>query len=344
MGRQQLKKRASDVASSQAASQQGPPASKKFVPTKEQLRGAVVDKGPVRGDNKVHFYLLGFCASLEPYGPPFADEPGMSVRMMCGTRPSPIFDFKRVLSQYCENVAASQDWPASYEELEEFLRFKFAYSDGRDLDETNLFKKNAVTCYMPALAEVFQEWFITLEDFFSWRANESPFELRCDLPTIVVHNVAGLTLDLKDDKSFTCPVEILEASDPACRDGAVTITDVPPPVYPKRMVIWQLATCTETAVDLTILGNCRPFASALNEANVACKQLKRDVSDQYFEKFYVLHDYDLSTEEKRNFILQKLMTEIFRKVPIVLRIDGPLKGKGEALRLALEALDNVFPC
>ena len=89
-----------------------------FRPSKAALRGATIDTVPVY-DDKVHCYILQYCSSMEVYGAPCLAEAGVSVRMVCNSRPSPLYDLKKAMTRYCELLCASQEWPANFDGVEE---------------------------------------------------------------------------------------------------------------------------------------------------------------------------------------------------------------------------------
>ena len=73
---------------------------------------------------------------------------------------------------------------------------------------------------------------------------------------------------------------------------------------------------------MTITGNCRPFASGFSTKRIPCKSLKRNAGDAYYEKFYVLHDYKVETEDHIDFVLKDIVTEVLKNVPVALRVEG----------------------
>ena len=348
MGRAQLKKFTAKVDVSTARSSGRQPG----FPSKEQLRGASVDLKDSAADGRVHFHLISYCTSLEPYGAPWTDEAGLSVRMLCETKPNPLFDLKNSMDKYCEYINKTQQWPGNFEELQNFYRFRFVYTDGTDQDGCGLFRRNAVTCYMPATAEIVQEWLVLMEDFISWRWTTEVKGSGGELPAIVIHNRADLPLELSDSENFKCSVTVEEAEDTGSHAAAgqgsgsymgVRSVDVPPPVYPKRNVVWYLASNSEKEIDVTITGNCRAFAQGLNAAGVPCKLLKKNDSDPYYEKYYVLHDYDLTSAKATEFLLKDVLEGVFKSVPIAVRVAGPLTGEAQDFHKVLKGLPNIFP-
>ena len=338
MGRAQLKKFTAKVDVSTARSSGRQPG----FPSKEQLRGASVDLKDSAADGRVHFHLISYCTSLEPYGAPWTDEAGLSVRMLCETKPNPLFDLKNSMDKYCEYINKTQQWPGNFEELQNFYRFRFVYTDGTDQDGCGLFRRNAVTCYMPATAEIVQEWLVLMEDFISWRWTTEVKGSGGELPSIVVHNRARLPLDLSDKENFTCSVKV---SPTAAGQGSssymgVRSVDVPPPVTPLMNLIWHLAATSGDKIDLTITGNTSAFAQGLRAAAVPMKMLR---SGAFYRAFYVLHDYALTSAKAREFLLKDLVEGVFKSVPIAVRVAGPLTGEAQAFHKALRGLPNVFP-
>ena len=71
--------------------------------------------------------------------------------------------------------------------------------------------------------------------------------------------------------------------------------------------------------------------------------MKKNESDPYYEKYYVLHDYALTSAKAREFLLKDLVEGVFKSVPIAVRVAGPLTGEAQAFHKALRGLPNVFP-
>ena len=103
---------------------------------------------------------------------------------------------------------------------------------------------------------------------------------------------------------------------------AFRVTDVSPPVYPKRFVVLQVESEKATHMDITITGNCKPFAGGLSEQSVASKALKLNASDTYYERFYTLHDLRIGKEKVQQFIFKDLFMDVFGCCPIVLKVKG----------------------
>ena len=311
-------------------------------PSRDQFRGASVDHKNSAADNRLHLHLIAYCTSLEPYGAPWKDEPGLSVRMVCGAKRNTLLDLEKAMDAYCAFVKQSQEWPGTFKELQKLYRFRFVATLPHPQDECGLWRPYACTCYMPGRPEVVQAWLVLMDDFFSWRWTKADFSFRCELPSIVVHNRARLPLDLSDKENFTCSVKV---SPTAAGQGSssymgVRSVDVPPPVTPLMNLIWHLAATSGDKIDITITGNTSAFAQGLRAAAVPRKTLR---SDAFYRSFYVLHDYALTSAKAREFLLKDLVEGVFKSVPIAVRVAGPLTGEAQAFHKALRGLPNVFP-
>ena len=236
-----------------------------------------------------------------------------------------------------------QECPANFDGLEELHHFRYPYSDGTDVDATHLIKKKAVTCYLIASTSEITDWLMLLDDFFNWR-NKEDNDDRMELPSIVVHNRSSVKLVIEDASEFSCPIEFLSEENGGSEAGDVRVVDVPPPVYPKRNVVITLAAGLGQNVDLTITGNCKPFANGFSAKRITCKSLKRSVADAYYEKFYVLHEYKVETNAHIDFLLKDIITGVLKNAPIAWRVEGNFTGTSAELRDRLQALSNVYPC
>ena len=149
---------------------------------------------------------------------------------------------------------------------------------------------------------------------------------------------SNTNIEFAEDVKFTCDLEVQSGPQEVAK-----ITDVSPPVYPKRFVILQIASETEGYVDITFTGNCRPFQSELAAKKIPVKRLKRNATDMYFENFYTLLEYKVDTQAKRDFILKDIVENAFHGCPVVMQIGG--EGfTGTALQLleALKEMPQIF--
>ena len=313
-----------------------------WFPSKADLRGAVADPIQRIGDGKVHIYLLPYCKNMEPYGPPFREGPGLCCRMFCAGKPSPLFDFRKKMGEFVASINEEGNivnFPKSIEELEELYKYKFVYSNGDDQDKTGLMKRNAIACYINNEHQIVQDFLLLIDDFMHWRAKNDDGGMALTIPEIIVHNHTGDDITPDETIDLQCPFTVVTGG----TDDGIKITDVPPPVYPKRFVIMRILSEKPTHVDITIYGNCKPFASRMAFKNIPAKSLKLDDNDVYYEKFYTLHDYEIGNVSKEDFILKSVLKEIFEESPIVLQVaGGTFHGAASDFLDKIKALKNVF--
>ena len=159
------------------------------------------------------------------------------------------------------------------------------------------------------------------------------------IPEIMIHNCTGTDITPDKSVSFQCPVTIITSN---TYDG-IKITDVPPPVFPKRFVIMRIESEKPKHVDMTIYGNCRPFSSRMAAKQIPVKTLKLDNNDPYFEKFYILHDYEVGDANKEDFVLKEVIKEVFEESPVVLKVVGAtFHGAASDFLDKLKAMGNVY--
>ena len=220
--------------------------------------------------------------------------------------------------------AKDGEYPKTWDDLTNLYGFKFQYSDGNDADGTGLMVKNATAFYMNSKEEVLKEWIILFEKMMVWRVEEyKDADVGAILPDILIHNETEFDIGFDDAVEFKCRVGI-EPIAPGSK-LAVRAVDVPPPVYPKRMVVFAFQSESGNHVDLTVMGNCKPFASELAAKRVPVKKLKKRETDVYFDSFYVIHDYKIDTAEKKDYILEELMKDVFGFCPIYVKVSGGLR-------------------
>ena len=309
-------------------------------PSKADLRGGTVETSYSAGpsDGKLHLYFLPYCEDMGVYGSPFSEGKGVCCLMKFAQRPSPLFNFRVVAGKYASAMSEERDFPKTVEGLENLYQYKFVYSDGEDFDNTGLTKKNSIAMFMNLTKEVMMDFVLMLEDLIAWRVNSYDGDTEpVQIPIVVVHNGTNIEMKLDDDVETTCKTEFAEGV-----DSDVRVTEVPPPVYPKRFVVIQFESDKETHVDLTIKGNLKPYANALAQKRVPMKIFKVNPEDVYPEKFYTLHDFKITEEESKLFVLNDLLVEAFGKCPVVLNIKGDgFKGAASELLDRMKGLDFV---
>ena len=288
-------------------------------------------------------YIMPYCKDMVVYGEPFEEGPGACVRMVFIGRPSPLYGIRAALNAFCESMRVSQDFAGSVTELEDTYHFKLVYSDGTDVDDTGLLVKYAIAAYMKLDVERVREWLAMIDSFLAWRAAgeyHGDNGAVSEKPTMAVHNMAGLDTRSITLERTSCPFEI-EGEVEHC---PVLITDVPPPVYPKRFVIMKVDASGSDKVDIVISGNCKPFAPGLAAKRVPCKSLKRDPADEYAEKFYTLFDFDVAAAENVKLVTESLLEEVFVGSPVILRAPsgGPSEGPAAEFIKTLKECINVL--
>ena len=243
--------------------------------------------------------------------------------------PSPLFGVRAALNAFCEAMSVQQRFAGSIAKLEELYHFKLTYSDGMDVDDTGLLQKYALAAYMKLDASRVKEWIAPMDNYIAWRASgeyHGDNGVKTDKPGLAIHNLAGLKADDISLETSHCPIEEL-ADSSQC---PVSITDVPPPVYPKRFAIMKIEFGATSLVDIVISGNCKPFAPGLASKRIPCKALKKDPADEYAEKFYTLFDLDVAAAENVKLVVDSLLDEVFVGSPVVVRMpnepgEGPAK-------------------
>ena len=239
--------------------------------------------------------------------------------------PNPMYMFTKLAGEFCTacHEKNPEDYPKTWDDLCNLYGFKFVYSDGVDADETGLMVKNATAFYMNLKEEVLKDFISLFEAVMVWRVESYvDADAGATLPDIVIHNGTQFDISFDDSVEFKCDVEITSIA-PGTKQG-VRAVDVPPPVYPKRFVVFFFEAIDGNHVDLTIMGNCKPFAQDIASKRVPMKKVKKKDTDVYFEVFYTVHDYKIDSLEKKNFILKELVDEVFGFCPIYVKVSGGL--------------------
>ena len=96
----------------------------------------------------IQFHLFAYGKDMSIFGPPFANNPGVQMRVIYKRRPSPFYMMTEKMQEYCACVGKNSEYPKSLRELEETYRFKWIFFGDKDADNTNLMVKNSLAFYL----------------------------------------------------------------------------------------------------------------------------------------------------------------------------------------------------
>ena len=95
----------------------------------------------------IQFHLFAYGKDMSIFGPPFANNPGVQMRLIFKKRPNPFYMMTEKMQEYCACVGKNAEYPQSFRELEEAYRFKWIFFGDKDIDNTNLMAKNSLAFY-----------------------------------------------------------------------------------------------------------------------------------------------------------------------------------------------------
>ena len=132
----------------------------------------------------------------------------------------------------------------------------------------------------------------------------------------MIHVARGLPLEF-DPKADELQCEFTVHVDSECQ---MSVFDLPPPVFPQRIVTMTFEPVSANHVHVVFGGNTRPFQNGFVTMKIKGQAYKVDPSDQYSENFRVICDVDTSkTQECIDYMTEILGEKCLQSSPIIVR-------------------------
>ena len=137
-------------------------------------------------------------------------------------------------------------------------------------------------------AQFVKEFFMYFDDMMAWRKGFQSDELDKigeDIE-IVIHMLTSSPLELEfdaEEDELQCSFEIVK------EDVAfMSVFDLPPPVFPARIVVLTFELLSESKAHVVFSGNTKPFQFNFTQRNIKGTSVKLEPHDMYGEYFRVL--------------------------------------------------------
>ena len=295
-------------------------------------------------DSNVHMHILRYCTKGEVYGSVFHPGDLYVVHLTSGST-NVLFSLRRQIELFGLDMASKDiAVPGNVSAMAEDMGavFQVVASTFRDADDVG-FRKYRCGFYVSS--ENLKDLIMYLDDLFYWRADFSNDEIpKVDVrPKLVLHVEASapLTVDAQADE-VKCEVEVKSLPRDPPKDEEVSVYQLPPPIFPPRIVIATFEIVDAKIAHIIFSGNTRPFQRGFHALQIKGQALKRHPEDSYGEYFRVLPNVDLSEKDAAVAMLVDIFGDkIFHHSPVVVRLK-PTNVDTKNLRSVLEALSASF--
>jgi hypothetical protein len=123
-----------------------------------------------------------------------------------------------------------------------------------------------------------------------------------------------LTLDPKEDE-LKCHFEMVREDVPT-----MSVFDLPPPIFPGRIVILTFQVLEPEKVHAIFVGNTSPLQAGFVKHNIKGKTVKLVPEDPYGDYMRVLEYLSLADEEKFVEQLKGIFEDVLQNSPLVIRV------------------------
>ena len=269
------------------------------------------------GNDSIQIHVLKFASDASAYGENFGEEALYALHLCCDAQPNPFYQFKTLVTTYAASGDAPEGTPAKIEDAEQEFRMSFQYvgKNFQDLDSIGFVKYR---CGVYIAKDMMKDFFMYLDDLMAWRKHYTdemfdkiPYDMK-----ICVHcpEDLGLTIDSETDETkVTFEVDANVAPE-------VSIYDLPPPVFPPRLVIMTF----EYQADFTHVifsGNTKPFQPGFVALKIKGQSFKSTPEQQYGEYFRVIQDLSITDTMKAVKFLEEILGEkCLKHSPVVFKL------------------------
>ena len=297
--------------------------SSSFVPDVAEMGGLSkggVEQQQVVDDEPIHVLLHEYMQKGSAYSNTFSDKKLYAVLMTTAHKPNPLYQLMKQVGLHGASEAGRADGaPISMTEVEDRYKaiHQFVGKKTIDVDEIG-WVRNRVGWYVDeAHVKDFLMWF---DDLMAHRVDLVDVELdKIEGPLkIVIHMPSSGLLDLKFDESedeLKCKFELNKG-----QDFPMSIFELPPPIFPARLVTCNFEMVTDTIAHVIFGGNSKPFQAGFVRARVEGKSVKLNPDDAYGEYYRVMKDVDLANSVGAAAQLKNIFSDVLHGSPVVLRV------------------------
>ena len=291
-------------------------------------------------DESLHMGVYQYMQKGFLYSDTFKDGRLWVGQMATALMPSPLFQIMKLIKRYGDSEPDSED-PAPCDMDEVTTRYgaslQFVTRSTKDPDEIR-WAKNRMGFYVDE--PMIKDFLMYFDDLmaFRLRLDDEEFDKMTGTLKIVIHVSDSSPIKHKFDKKedeLKCDFEVVEDS-----VAMMSVFDLPPPVFPARIVTLSFEMVSEQKAHLIFGGNTKPFQGGFAERKIELCSTKQDPADQYPEYFRVIKDMDLSQSQTCTQKLQEVFEACLKSSPIVLRMK-PSKFDHTVVKKIVDPLQTV---
>ena len=231
----------------------------------------------------------------------YGSGPLCVLQMGCSAAPNPLFMFLKMLDIFTAITKENKDdAEGSVEEVEMMgqkrkigelgaLNASYQFVSKRTEDQDNVgWVLNRSGFYVPGRVEKVKDVLMYLDEVLAWRAgfSDETFTALAGVPKIVVYapKELGLAIDADEDE-VKCSFELKDAS-----ESAMTVFDMPPPVYPARLVVLTFQVVNAETAHCVFGGNTKPFQEGFIRMQIPGQVFRDDPNDRFGQYYRTLKD------------------------------------------------------
>jgi hypothetical protein len=286
-------------------------------------------------DEQLHIGLYEYAKNGAHYNSEVFSENKLWVaQMVTGRQPNPLFQVRKVIGLYGQATGGTADpqppdmpsFESRYHAVHQFVGKKT-----EDKDDVG-WVKNRMGWYIDE--DYVKEFIMYLDDLFDWRKDykDEEFEKVEGPIKIVIHMLKSASLSLQLDATsdeLKCVFEVVKED-----DMMMSVFDLPPPVFPPRIVILTFQVQTPDKVHLVFSGNTKPFQEGFVKRGIKGRSVKLNPTDPYGEYLRVQEGVSLADKQACVDYLKDIFQECLQGSPVIVRV--------KATKFDLEKLKSVL--
>ena len=211
------------------------------------------------------------------YNAKFDSGPLAVVHFVHEARPSVTFQLIRNLEEYLKIRHEEDDtFPVDRASFEDTFSTRMVMTSGNpnDADEHDLYVPWRVAFYLSMDCEVVKDLLLFLDAYVAWRCGDGNKGER--LPSkqeLSIEVVADLELELSAEE-MDCSYTMItkQAND----SFSYKLTDIPPPLYPPKMLCANIEGCSKSTISIVWSGGLYAHRHLFGEAEIGGKEIDKE--------------------------------------------------------------------
>ena len=271
-------------------------------------------------DECIHIVLMKYMDNCSAYGETVSEKKMYVLQMATNRRPSALYQLTKLIEIHGASEAGQMEKsPCSLKEVEQRYKAKHQFVGKRTPDVDKIgWAFNRIGFYIDE--GYVKEFLMWLDDILAFRSDyeDAEFEKIEEPLEIAVHVLSSSPLDLQIDKvedELKCSITVIKDE-----ELPVSVFDLPPPVFPARIVTCNFEMVSDKVTHVIFGGNTKPFQRGFIQAGVEGASVQVDPSDVYKEYFRVIREFALEDPTAAAEKLMELFDGCLYGAPVVLRV------------------------